>query len=106
MFLDIPYNSFKVGWTFVMIMEDSIPNVVDKLCTASTYFSTFWSLSFFKFRKKGKMKKSLVNLFHVSYYISKQWVKGFFLVPSHCEGFVAHFGIPPVSSVTDHSHSP
>lgn len=46
-FLDRPDNSFKLGWTFVMIMEESIPSVAERFCMVLIYFSTRWSLSLF-----------------------------------------------------------
>lgn len=88
-----------------MIMEDSIPSVADRLRTASMYFSTLWSLSFFEIDKREKQTIIiLVSLWNSSQSPQKQILRNF-IVPSHYGVLVAQFGIPPVSSVKDHSRS-
>ena len=101
-FFDIPHNSFKVGCTFVMIMEDSIPNVEDKSWIVSIYVSTSWSMSFFKSAKEEDLSSS----FFICESMNFHEICELLLLPSHCAAFVAQFGIPQVSLMKDHSHLP
>lgn len=48
----------KLGWTSVMILEESVPIVSARLCTSFMYSSTFRSLSLFQNEWKEKTKIS------------------------------------------------
>lgn len=63
MFFDLLQESFKLGWTSVMIAEQFFPKIVDKLWIMSTYFSTFCSLSFCIYEHMKYNKKVQFLLF-------------------------------------------